>query len=96
MTTMVAVVIQLALLWYAVSTVRARNVRDRRAPCQHQTDALLGAVVFAAALLLIAGAMVLLSDGRRFISVRQIFELACIASAATYAMTIQTLSGKGR
>ena len=93
LSTLIAVSAQLWLLWYAVRAVTHRN--DRRAPCQSSADALLGAAVFAAALLL-SGVMFAFSDGRRFIVVRQIFELATVVSACTYAMAIQTMKGKRR
>ena len=94
LSTLIAVSAQLWLLWYAVRAVTHRN--DRRATCQSSADALLGAAAFAGALLVLSGLMFAFSDGRRFIVVRQIFELATVVSACTYTMAIQTMKGKRR
>lgn len=94
LSTLIAVSAQLWLLWYAVRAVTHRN--DRRAPCQSSADALLGAAVFAAALLLLSGVMFAFSDGRRFVVVRQIFELATLATACTAVVAVQAMKGKKR
>jgi len=89
---MIALVAQVVLLWYAYQSVFKRN--DRRKPDPNDISAMQGAILFAAVVLAASAVMIFLADGRRFIAVRQVFELGYIASCYAFYTTIRILRGK--
>lgn len=88
---LVLLVTQWLLIGYAVWAVHYRH--DRRRIEQNLLQALHGLAACAVVLLALAYGLTALSDGRRFVSVRQISELALVASAASVALAVHLLQG---
>ena len=91
-TAIIAIVAQIGLLWYAYQSVFKRE--DRRKPDPNDVDAMRGAILFAAVVLIASVVMIFLADGRRFIAVRKMYELGYIASCFAFYTAIRILRGK--
>ena len=90
------VLVQIVLMIYAVSTVRHKLLTDRRVMPDDKYSAVKASFVTAIGLLLVAGVMEFLSGERKFMSVREIWELGFIASAVCIGIAIRILKGDKR
>jgi hypothetical protein len=85
------IVAQWATLIYAIYAVHNRN--DRRKVPQNFSQGLHGLTVFAVLLLGLALLLTEVANGRKFIAVREIFEMGFICSCIAVCLALRILKG---
>lgn len=85
------IVSQLLVLAYAVWSVHHRT--DRRRVPAHFRNGLHVLAVFSAAIVVLGLTLAGLSDGRRFLAVREIFELGFIGTTGAVVLALRILKG---
>jgi hypothetical protein len=83
---------QFSVMGYAVWALHHRN--DRRSLPKDLAGAVHSSVAFATGILILSLILVYFSDGRRFLAVRQVFEVGYLASCMSLALVIRILKGQ--
>ena len=91
LTSSLAVVAQASVVGYAVWAVHNRN--DRRKVPDHLAGGLHGMALFGLVLLGLAWFLSSMSGDRRFLAVRDIYELGCVAGSVATVLSIRILKG---
>lgn len=85
------IIAQLLTLAYAIYSVHYRN--DRRKVPANFSQGLHGLTVFAVGLLGLALLLTEAAEGRKFLAVREIFEMGFVASCAATCLALRILKG---